>query len=371
MSKDEPTIIDVGVVETRVAVRQPAAVAPGQTALATGQAGSEPQLPIRQAMPAMLRASSDAFGSAVGALLSDLDQLSAGMERMAWLGGTPSLLEDEQAYQQAVAQIRWWGEFLKGLPNPQLLSTKVRAAVKNAETARLRTRVLAREAALVEHRRLVGEQLDRSELSGGERFRLGKIYDDPDATEWWVDPDAVVQAALDQLLPPPEVVPIVAEDLGIMTNPSGFNAVSAMREHPELGGRAQAMDAAIAQVLRREFKLSKKDAAAHAPALTGIFWIAMRRAMSVGDRQLATSLQLMVGTTDRPIQEQFAEELLKSWLHYLEKLPLPKQRLSLGQRINKLLGRAPAPTNALPAPEPAKQIAAPRPRGLLGDSEER
>jgi hypothetical protein len=347
---------------TRSAAAQPAR--PGG-ALAPAAAPPAPAAPVRQAVPAMLEASADTFGATVSALLCDLGRISQSVENLSWLSVTPSLLQGELSYQAAWEQQQWWERFLARLPNPELLSDQTRQERERAQAERYRVALLAREAALEEHRRLVAIEMEKPGTSRGDRWRLQKIYDDPDERGWWLDPEAVVQAALDRLPQPPKSVPIAAQDLDLRFNPAGFNAVQTMREHPELGPRARAMDAALAAVLRREFKLPKRDAQAHAQAMTGIFWFALRRALGAGDRQLATALHLMVSAEEAPIGEQFSRELLESWLHYLENLPLP--RPSLGQRIGRLLGRGPAEPAALPAPAPARQaLEAPPPRRLLG-----
>ena len=72
--------------------------------------------------------------------------------------------------------------------------------------------------------------------------------------------------------------------------------------------------------------------------LTGIFWLALRRALSSGSHQLAASLSLMVSTGTSQVQQQFTQELLGSWLPYLQNLPPPPARRTLGQRIRGWLG---------------------------------
>ncbi len=333
-----------------------------------GEVSAGPRAHIRRALPRLMEASAEAFGGAVGALLSDMERVSQRVERLEWLAGTPALLAGERSYREALDQLRWWGDFLKELPSPRLLSERSEGALRRWEAQRLRARVLAREAALIEHRRLVGEQLSRRDLPAPDRARLQRVYEDPDETQWWVDPRAVIAEAEARLPPPPSSVPIRADDLSPVVNPSGFQAVAAMRAHPELGPRAAGMDRQLSAVLRSELRLPRAAAAEHARALTDIFWIALRRAMGVGDVQLTTSLHLMVASEEAPVQQQFTGELLPSWLHYLEGLPPP--RPTLGQRLGRLLGRRPEGADPGRTPAgggPRQLVDAGPPRALLED----
>ena len=307
-----------------------AAATPTVVALPEG-----PPEAVQRALPEMLHAAADAFGDTVRALLQDLARISFGLDEMAWLALTPSLMGDEGLYRSAIEQMRWWESFLADLPLPRLLSEHTRAQVDQLRAERARVRLLARDQAWTEHCRRVEEMLVRGDLSPKERGQLMQIREDPDATTWWVDPEAAAQVALAALPPAPEVIPIGSHDLDFSANPSGFNAEQAMRRHPTLQPRARALDQALTAILRRDFKLSKGDAKNHAARLTGIFWLALRRALDEGDRQLAVAVQLMVPAEEAPIGEQFAADLLLSWQRYLEDLPAPKGRW---ERVKGLLG---------------------------------
>jgi hypothetical protein len=300
-----------------------------------------PKPPVRRSMVTMLQASVDAYGDVVSALLIDMGQISEGMSRLGWMSTTMDLLASEQAYRSAQAQLAWWDTFLRDLPLPALLFDHAQPRIRQARAERHRASILARDEALAQHQRLVAAELGQPGLDPIERSRLRRVHDDPDATEWWVDPDAWVQAALDELPPGPSEVPIVAADLDASRNFSGFNAVQAMREHPQLAPRAVAMDAAVAAALRQELRLGKGVAQQQARVLTDIFWVALRRALEAGGHQLATAVHFAVPTRDHEIQEQFTRELLQSWLHQLETLPVPQERKALSAKVpllGKLLG---------------------------------
>ena len=309
--------------------------APASTPAVVAMPDAPPER-VQQALPDMLRASADAFGDTVRALLQDLARISFGFDEMAWLALTPHLMSDEGVYRSAIEQMRWWESFLKDLPLPRLLSEHTRAQADQLLAERAKIRLLARDQAWAEHCRRVEDMLIRDDLSAQERNQLMRIREDPDATTWWVDPEEAAQAAVATLPPAPEIIPISTQDLDFGANPSGFNAEQAMRRHPALLPRAKALDASLAVILRREFKLSRGEAKNHAARLTGIFWLALRRALDEGERQLAVAVQLMVAAEEAPIGEQFAADLLLSWQHYLEHLPAPKRGWSA--RVKGLLG---------------------------------
>ncbi len=297
-----------------------------------------PSPAVRNSMSGMLQASVESYGDVVSALLIDLEHVSAGMRRMGWLSTTMDLLASEQAYRAAQQQLAWWDSFLRDLPIPELLSDHQVQARRRARAERLGATILAREQALADHQALVAQKMAEPGHSEQDRSRLRRIKEDPDETEWWVDPEAYVAQALAQLPPEPPHIPIVAEDLDANRSFSGYNAARAMREHPLLGPRAAQLDGALARLLSEEFGLKKKDAQGHAAVLTDMFWIALRRALEQGGDQLATAVHFVVPTRDHEIQEQFSRELLESWLHHLENLPPPRQRRSIAQRMG-LLGR--------------------------------
>ena len=336
--------------QTALAVPQATAPAPGSRDALIG-AGA-PQPPVRRSMATMLQASVQAWGDVVSALLIDMGHISEGMTRLGWMSTTMDLLASEQAYRAAQQQLAWWDGFLQQLPLPELLFDHAQPRIRQAKAERIRATILARDRALQDHQVLVAAELNRRDLDPVERSRLRRIHDDPDATEWWTDPDDYVRDAIERLPPGPSTVPIVAADLDAARNFSGFNAVQAMREHPELGPRAAAMDAAIIAALRQELRLSKKDAQLHAHALTDIFWVALRRALEAGGVQLATAVHFVVPTRDHEIQEQFTRELLTSWLAHLETLPVPQDRPALTARV-PLLGKFMGGTKALQGPAPA------------------
>ena len=341
---------------TALAPRQAAVAKPGSgDALLTDRS---PQPPVRRSMVTMLQASVQAWGDVVSALLIDMGHVSEGMNRLGWMSSTMDLLASEQAYRAAQQQMAWWDSFLQQLPLPTLLFDHAQPKIRQAKAERLRATILARERALEDHQVLVAAELRRPGLDPMERSSLRRIHDDPDATEWWTDLDDYVRDAVARLPDGPSEVPIVAADLDASRNFAGFNAVQSMREHPELGPRALNMDAALAAALRQELKMSKKDAQLHARALTDIFWIALRRALETGGVQLAAAVHFVVPTRDHEVQEQFTRELLGSWLHHLETLPIPQDRPALTSRV-PLLGKLMGGGKALPAPADApKQITA-------------
>ncbi len=292
-----------------------------------------PRLPVRRSMTTMLEAAVSSYGDVVSALVMDLGTVSEDFARLGWLATTMDLLSNEEAYRRALEQMAWWESFLQDLPLPTLLSDHRKREIQQARAERVRTRILAREAALEAHQEAVASELQRPGHGVQERSRLRRIHDDPDATEWWVDPEQVIQDALSRLPPMPSNVPIVVEDLNASTSFSGYNAARAMREHPMLAPRAVHMDAALAEALVKEFQVSKKDAARHAAAMTDIFWLALRRALETGGNNLATAVHFIVPTRDHEVQEQFTRELFESWLHHLETLPLREDRPKLTARV--------------------------------------
>jgi hypothetical protein len=328
----------------------------GQDALLTGRS---PQPPVRRSMVTMLQASVQAYGDVVSALLIDMGQISEGLAHLGWMSTTMDLLASEDAYRSAQQQLAWWDSFLQQLPLPALLFDHAQPAIRQHRAERVRAGILARDRALADHQVLVAAELNRPGLDPVERSRLRRVHDDPDATEWWTDPDDYVRDAVERLPPGPSEVPIVAADLDAARNFSGFNAVQSMREHPELGPRAQHMDAALTAALRQELRMSKRDAQLHARVLTDIFWVALRRALETGGVQLNTAVHFVVPTRDHEIQQQFTSELLTSWLHHLQTLPIPQDRPALTSRV-PLLGRLVGADKALPGPVTAdtgRQIA--------------
>ena len=309
-------------------------------------------------MSTMLQASVQAWGDVVSALLIDMGHISEGMTRLGWMSTTMDLLASEQAYRAAQQQLAWWDGFLQQLPLPELLFDHAQPRIRQARAERHRATILARDRAFQDHQLLVKAELNRVDLDPMERSRLRRIHDDPATTEWWTDPDDYARDAIAQLPQGPSTVPIVAADLDAARNFSGFNAVQAMREHPELGPRAASMDAIITAALRKEMRMSKRDAQIHARVLTDMFWVALRRALEAGGVQLATAVHFVVPTRDHEIQEQFTRELLTSWLAHLETLPVPKDRPVLTSRV-PLLGKLVGGDKALPGPVQApKQITA-------------
>ncbi|MCB9766446.1 MAG: hypothetical protein H6741_00415 [Alphaproteobacteria bacterium] len=310
-----------------------------------------PPAPVRQAIPAMLQAAAESFGDVVYALLSDMEQVSSRVQELSWLAFTPTLLEREEGFAQAVRQMKQWEQLVATLPNPHLYSERGAAQRKELERHHARAILFARQEAMRAHQQTVRALLTRQDLSGDQRYQLQLAEDDPDKAGWAVDLQAYIDAALQHLPPMPEVIPILAADIDPVTNAAGYNAVQGLRAHPALAPLAQQLDGQITSVLRRELRLKKAAAAAQAEVFTGIFLIALRRALAAGDRQLATSLRFMVSADEESISQQFGEELLRSWVHHIETLPMPKERLSLGQRLRGLLGMSPA-AEAPARPEP-------------------
>ncbi len=304
----------------------------------------------------MLQASADAYGEVVHALTCDLGTVSTDMDGLEWLATTPTLLENEQLYRAAVERLRWWDDFLAELPCPSLLSDTRQGELKAWKAQRAQAQLFARDQALLAHQAHVAHDLADPDLSEAQRAELFRVHEDPEPHEWRVDPEPLVRQALDALPPAPKIVPITVDDLDVMTSFAGFNAVEAMRGHPALGPLAAQLDAGIEQVLRERYRLKKKHAQHSAAAFTSIFWLALRRALTAGNHRMATSVTLVLADREAPVHERFSRELLESWMHLLETLPEPKQRLSLGQRLRGLLG---GPTAPAPAPPQAPQLAAP------------
>ncbi|NOY26232.1 MAG: hypothetical protein GXP62_10210 [Oligoflexia bacterium] len=311
-------------------------LAPGSPSGSPGLVPNAPTVAVQRAVKTLLQGSVDAFGDVVDALICDLDSATAGLEQVAWLASTRAVLEKEQSWQAALGQLAWWDQFLAVLPSPELLSERRRAELQRYRALRARALIQAREDALLAHREAVGDPLA-----------------DPEPGEWRVDVAAFEQRALHALPPAPKLVPIVPADLDAAHSFAGFNAVQALRDHPELGPRARHLDTVIAASLRQEFGLSKASALANAQVLTGIFWIALRRALGVGSHQLASAIRLLAQTDHGPVQEQFTRELLLSWLAVLQDLPVQdRKRLGggLGGGLRRLLGeKQPA---ALPVDAP-------------------
>lgn len=296
----------------------------------------------------MFEASVDAFGDVVSALMFDMEQTEENITALSWLAGTQSLLSSEASFRSAVEQLRWWDRFLSQLPHPALLSEAEAPARRQHKAKRAHARLMARQAALEMHRQRVAEAIEASEASAAERARLRRVMAAPDETEWWVDVAAHVAAAEAHIPPLAPMVPIVPADLEATSSFSGFHAVDAFRRHAELGPRAACMDAELAAILAESFGLSRSEALRHAQVLTGIFWLALRRALSSGSHQLSASISLMIATGQGSVQQQFTRELLGSWLPYLQALPLPPQRRTLGQRIRGWLGMA-SPAEVVPS----------------------
>lgn len=286
----------------------------------------------------LFEASVASFGDVVSALMFDMEQTEDNIAALSWLAGTQTLLSSEAAFRSAVSQLAWWDRFLAHLPHPALLSEANAPARRRARAERAHARLMARQEALQDHRQRVADAMADPATGPADRARLRRVMAAPDETEWWVDVAGYVAAALAQL--PPEVpdVPITAADLAAETSFSGFHAVDAFRRHPELGPRADSMDAELAAILADSFGLPPAEAHRHAVALTGIFWLALRRALSAGSHQLSASISLMMTTGQGSVQQQFTHELLGSWLPYLQSLPPPQQRKTLGQRIRGWLG---------------------------------
>ncbi len=307
---------------------------------------------IRTALPALLEASVDAFGDVVSALLTDLSQTDSTMRGLSWLASTPTLLDDEGRYHAALGQLQWWDAFLARLPYPQLLSDATARDRERLARGRRRALLTAQDQALLDHQQLVAlEAQDAADdgASQGALHALARIHAEPAQHEWRVDPQEYVTAALAQLPPTPEVVPISRGDLDPAVHFSGFTAAERMRADPELGPRAAHLDAEAARILQEHCGQDKDTAAAEARLLTNMFWLALRRALQAGSHQLATSIRFVAGAEESPVQAQFTRELLKSWLHALETLPEPKR--SLAQRLLGA-GRAKPTQRALSADAP-------------------
>ncbi len=309
------------------------------TAAAARSAAPEPQ--HRDAVGLMLQGAVEAFGDVVTALLCDLDTAETGLAALSWLSSTQGVLDQEQVYQAAMHQLQWWDGFLEGLPDPELISERRRPELRKLEAQRARARLQAREAALAEHRRQIEAELAQVEVDEGQATAILQVHQDPQPGQWRVDVVAWEEQALAALPPTPVVVPIVPQDLDAAHSFAGFNAVAAMRAHPQLAGRAAHLDASIAATLVDQLGLPRADAERHAPLLTGMFWIAMRRALGVGSHQLAISIQLLSRTGDSRVREQFTRELLTSWLAYLDTLPQQgARRLGVWSRLRLRLGMA-------------------------------
>jgi len=274
-------------------------------------------------MVALLETSVKAYGDVVTALLTDLVQAGQGMEKLAWMAGSRALLEHEESWRSAVEQLRWWDSFLAGLPFPRLLSESRELESRRLAALHAGARLEARDAALRDHQRAVDEALERPDLTEAARDRLEEAFENPVGEQWLVDVAAYERRATAGLPPLPDPVPITVEDLDAATSFSGFNAIQAMRAHPDLGARARWMDEALAGVLTAELHLPPRAARHHAARLTDIFWLALRRALDAGSHQLAISVELLASAEGQaPVQERFTRELLKSWLCYLEALPM-------------------------------------------------
>ncbi|MFT5680999.1 MAG: hypothetical protein ACI8RZ_001905 [Myxococcota bacterium] len=286
----------------------------------------------------LFEASVASFGDVVSALMFDMEQTEDNITALSWLAGTQTLLSSEAAFRSAVGQLAWWDHFLAHLPHPALLSEANAPVRRRARAERAHARLMARQEALQDHRKQVAAAMADPESSPAERARLRRVMAAPDDTEWWVDVEAYVAAALAQLPPDAPDTPITVADLDANTSFSGFHAVDGFRRHPELGPRAASMDTELAAILTASFGLPPAEAHRHAVVLTGIFWLALRRALSAGSHQLSASISLMMTTGQGNVQQQFTHELLGSWLPYLQSLPPPVQRRTLGQRIRGWLG---------------------------------
>lgn len=343
---------------TAVAVRpKPAALQQQAGGAMTPGAPPGPSAPVRRALPLMLQASSQAWGSVVDALLCDLREVGEDMERLSWLSVSQSLLEREHAYQAAEQHLQWWDGFLATLPYPRLRSDRMARDVQRIKALRHRARLLARDSAMAEHRARVQEALDSQALDGPEEERLFLIQDDPERTEWWADVAAHEAAALATVPPLPSGAPIRAEDLDPRAPDNCQNAAWAMRQHPDLAPRAQLLDQSLSRLLQDELGMGRKLADPHAAVMTDMFWVALRRALDTGSHQLASSIKMAGTVGHAPVQEQFTRELLQSWLAYLEALPASEPKRGLLDRVpflGKLLGRSEAP--AIAAAPAAKQI---------------
>lgn len=301
----------------------------------------------QQAVSTLLGAAVSAYGDIVQALLCDLGQASESISAFGWLGPTPVMLSREHAYRVATEQLGWWSRFLAPLANPTLLSEQAAPQRRRAQALHARARLLGRQAALEAHRAQVAAALADPALSPEQRDELHAIAAAPDKTAWWVDPQPYIDAASAELPPLPTLIPIVPADRDPAQNAAGARAVAQMRQDATLGPRAQQLDAALTGQLQQLLKLPPEQAAGHARVLTDIFWIALRRALARGQHDLEASLHLLAASEEAPIREQFTQELLVSWFHYLKNIPPPTPRLTIGQRLRRMLGlRQPAPSSA-------------------------
>ena len=291
---------------------------------------------VRAAVPVLLAATADAWGDVVSALVFDLDQVAADVAELSWLSGTRLSVSEEPNYQAAIQQLQWWDSLLSQLPNPTLQSELRAGEIQRAKALRARAQLEARQAAMAAHRFAMDEELADPDLDHEAMRKLWRIQSNPAPDEWRVDLDAFINEALSNAPEVPNLPPISAADLDPIYNFSGFNAVNAMREHPTLGPKAAALDAALVGTLRRELGLSEKSARPHAAVLTNIFWVALRRALAAGGHQIAANIQLLSGSAGAPLQQRFAAELLQSWLAYLNQIP-PENNRSLTSRV-PLLG---------------------------------
>ena len=298
----------------------------------------------------MLGASVESFGDIVRALLCDLGRTSNGFDAIGWLGPTPGILDQEHTYRIAVEQLTWWEDFLRPLVNPRLLSEDHAQERRHAIAERARVRLLARQQALDAHRAAVNEALTDPALSEERRGQLHAIAADPDSTAWWIDPEQHIAAALGALPPLPTLVPIIAAALDPSHNFSGARAIDQLRQDPMLGPRAAQLEAGLIQLLTASMGLTATQATPHATILTGMFWLALRRALARGTHGLSASIALVSSTEEAPLQEQFTRELLMSWFAYLQTIPPPSRRPSLAQRLRRMLGLS------TPPPETARQL---------------
>ncbi len=303
-----------------------------------GDRPAAPSAPVQAAVGAMLQGAVAGFGDVVQALLCDLDTATVGLQGLTWLWSSQGALDQEQAYQAAVQQLQWWDSFLGELPCPELISERRRLELRKLKGLRARARIQAREAALADHRRLLEAEVADVEVDPDQATALMEIHQDPGPGQWRVDIAAYEAQALAALPELEEPTPIIAADLDAAHSFAGFHAVDAMRRHPLLAGRAAHLDQAVAAALREHLDLDRKAAAAHAHALTGIFWIALRRALETGSNQLAISIRLLSGAGEHGVQEQFTRELLTSWLAYLDQIP-DSDRQRSGRLRLPLLGK--------------------------------
>ena len=322
-------------------------------------AAQGPSSRVQAALPVLLQASVDAFGDVVAALLSDLGQASDGMRDLSWLAPTRGLLGDEARYQAAATQLLWWDHTLARLPCPPLLSDQRAAEIERHRRARLRATLQARDQALEDHLLAIEAEVARGDHGPEDITALARVAEAPQPHEWRVDPEAYLSAALAALPDPGPLVPITAQDLDPKHHFAGFTAMEALRRDPELGPRAAALDAAVAQALQQTCGLDAATARAQAPLFTGIFWLALRRALQSGSHQLAVAIRFVASAQSEPITTRFTHELLESWISAVDQLPPPKA--SLGRR---LLGLGPKEPARIEVAAP-RQIAGPAPAKRL------